>query len=152
LKLYKFHVENDRALFLRVDELEFGYFPQIETLTVTVTHNPANLLHCPVSFLHQMQYSQEYSLSCNISAVTIQNQSSHHLKYSGESPYRGSSGGALYLGNSNKVVGMHLEAVREVDYEEVNNPRTILFSNKRTSSELFPCITFSLPSSAPPSK
>lgn len=150
LKLYKFHVKNDWALFLRHDELEFGYFPQIETLTATVTHAPANLLHCPVSLLHQMQYSQEFSLSCNISAVTIQNQSTHHLKYSGESPCRGSSGGALHLGNSNKVVGMHLEAVREVDYEEVDNPKTILDSNKRTSSEDFPYIPFS--SSAPPSK
>jgi hypothetical protein len=152
LKLYKFHVENDWALFLRDDGLEFGYFPQIEILTTTATHAPANLLHCPVSLLHQMQYSQEFSLSCNISAVTIQNQSSHQLKYSGGSPCRESSGRALHLCNSNEVVGMHLEAVHEVDYEEAANPRTIPPSNKRTLSEDFPYTPFSLPSSAPPSK
>ena len=80
--------------------------------------------------------ANEYQIGCQISGVRIQAQSTHHVKYEGRDLCRGSSGGAVCIYPGNTVLGMHLEAITEVDYDadaEVMN--VMKTTDKRVVSE-----------------
>ena len=145
ITLFKFSIENDWALFVRKDNLTFEYYADVDnsmedqdpsTVMTSLTHLPARILHCPVSLLSNMEYELEFNISCNISAVLIQTQSSHHVKYKGCNLCRGSSGGAVHLNGNKKVIAMHCEAVNEVDFEATDNCKDVVsYIKKKSSSE-----------------
>lgn len=156
IKLYKFHVDNDWALFVRND----GFFAESEIATIDISllnkpelvlnHSKAIVLHCPVSLMSGIKKVGEFSVACNTASVTIQNHSTHHVKYEARDLCRGSSGGGVYVYPISSVLGIHSEAIREVDYDEDLNEKTIEHTSKRVASEEFPYKEFV--SSEPPMK
>ena len=120
IKLYKFHAENDWALFTRCDG---GLFLESEVATIDMTprehpdivlcHKEAIVYHCPVSMKIGMTKVGELSVGCQRAAVHIQTESTHHVKYEGSSLCRGSSGGGVYVKPSTSVLGIHLEAIND---------------------------------------
>eukprot|EP01040_Poterioochromonas_malhamensis_P017433 gene17433-20031_t len=85
--------------------------------------------------LYKIARAGEFSVSCQISSVHVQGQSSHHVKYEGRDLCRGSSGGGVYVAGSTSVLGMHIEAVTEADYDPDDPKQNIVHTDKRVSSE-----------------
>ena len=99
LKLFKFQVSNDWAIFRREDGLTFddSMITEIEYDHVPIRpFQDAILLHFPVSLQSIIMRQQELSLSCQASFVHIQTAAQHHLKYEAKDVCRGSSGD-LYI-------------------------------------------------------
>ena len=143
LKLYKFHVDNDWALFERSDgnffeESEIARIDEepIRTPHISYIRENATVLHCPVALFATIKRAGEYSVGCEVSDVRIQGQSTHHLKYEGRDLTRGSSGGGIFMASSNYLLGMHVEAILESEYEvpEVSVAKEITFSDKKSAS------------------
>jgi hypothetical protein len=143
LKLSKFNVDNDWAVFVRADKEFFAddeiasidLSPILQPLRVLV-HKQAIVLHCPVSLKAGITKAKEYSLGCQIASVRIQSQSTHHVKYEGRDFCRGSSGGGIYVQNSTSVLGMHIEAINEADYDGEENKKVVIApTDKRVDSE-----------------
>jgi len=159
LKLYKYHSENDWALFIRADN---SFFSSDEIATIdrsslinptrVLNHLQAIVLHCPVSLGFSIARAGEFSMSCQISSVHVQGQSSHHVKYEGRDLCRGSSGGGLYITGSKSVLGMHIEAVREADYEDPEQNKRIVHTDKRVRSEDQHYDSFEASDQNPPNK
>jgi hypothetical protein len=149
IKLFKFHEGNDWALFTRVDA---GCFLESDVAVIddSLLHNPmmsllhqnAQVLHCPVSLMSSIGKVGEFAVGCQLSAVHIQGQSSHHVKYEGRDLCRGSSGGAIYIYPSTAVIGMHTEAINEADFEVEGATKSITANDKRVSSEDDPYESF----------
>jgi hypothetical protein len=143
IKLQKFHQENDWALFTRVDSNEFDVSERavIDESLLTdprkvLVFSDVIVLHCPVSLVQGVKRAEEFSIGCQMARVTIQTQSTHHLKYNGNQLCRGSSGGGIFVYPSNLLIGMHSEAILESDYDEdVNAMQNITDSSKRVKSE-----------------
>ncbi len=143
IKLYKFHVGNDWALFERADEGSFleSDVVAIDTSLLTnpniqLTHKNARVLHCPVSLMSSIKKVNEFSIGCQISAVSVQGQSSHHIKYEGRDLCKGSSGGAVFVYPSGALLGMHTEAINEAEFDaEDEADKAIAYNDKRVSSE-----------------
>lgn len=145
IKLYKFHEGSDWALFERVDE---GSFPQSEVAVIDtsllsdpniqLTHKNARVLHCPVSLVSSIKKVNEFHMGCQISAVTIQGQSTHHVKYQGRDLCRGSSGAAVFVYPSEAFLGMHSEAINEAEFDGEEGAEESIVSDKRVSSEVNP--------------
>ena len=144
--LYKYHTDNDWAIFRRTDS---SVFEDSEIATIdrslftnlsdTFLHQKAAVLHCPVSLQTGITRATEFSVSCNRSAVHVQVESSHHLKYEGRDLVRGSSGGGLFLFPHTTLVGMHSEAIKsEYEYDVDIPSQHITHSDKRSSSEDLP--------------
>ena len=143
--LYKYHIGNDWAVFIRADN---DVFADSEIATIdrslltnpsdTFLHQRAAVLHCPVSLLSGITFANEFSVGCNKSAVHIQSESSHHLKYEGRDLVRGSSGGGLFLFPHTNLVGMHSEAINEADFDADTPLLHISHSDKRSGSEDLP--------------
>lgn len=138
LILFKYNVENDWAILQRTDGLEF---PPADIATIELSISEDNLfkdakvLHCPISLLNSNSKGNEFPINCNLSAVHIQAQSSHHLKYEGRDLVRGSSGGAVFINPSNKLVGMHIEAISENEYDTSTSEGKVIHGKKRVESE-----------------
>lgn len=144
IRLHKFHVGNDWALFVRADG---GSFLESEVAkidssllsdpNIQLTHKKARVLHCPVSLLSSMQrVTNEFCIGYQISGVSVLGQSSHHLKYEGRDLCRGSSGGAVFVEPSGALLGMHSEVANEVDFEGEEEDEKIIISNdKQVCSE-----------------
>jgi hypothetical protein len=157
IRLYKFNVDNDWALFVRVDE---KLFAESEVATIdsspldyphrVLAHKMAIVLHCPVSLKSGITKAEEFSVGCQTASVHIQTQSSHHVKYEGRDLCRGSSGGAVYVYPSTFVLGLHLEAITEADYDAEDTKKVIAATDKRVRSEDEPYLPFD--TSAPPKK
>jgi hypothetical protein len=98
--------------------------------------------------------ANEFSINCCKSSVHIQNHSTHHVKYEGRDFCRGSSGGGIYIENSTFVLGMHIEAINEVNYDDQDNaPKEELARNsKRVDSEDNPYGALIQPASENPPK
>jgi hypothetical protein len=79
----------------------------------------------------------EFSVGCQRAAVRIQTDSSHHVKYEGRDLCRGSSGGGVYVKPSTSVLGIHLEAITEVEFSADDNDtkKCIADTRKRVTSE-----------------
>ena len=140
LKLYKFHVSNDWALLVRADD---NYFAADEMASIDqspilqpsgLTQMEAVGLHCPVSLKSAITRAEEFSVGCMTSSVRIQTHSNHHVKYKGRDLCRGSSGGGIYV-SSNLVLGMHVEAINETDYDADAVERVIANTGNRVFSE-----------------
>ena len=133
IRLYKFNVDNDWALFVRVDE---KLFAESEVATIdsspldyphrVLAHKMAIVLHCPVSLKSGITKAEEFSVGFQTASVHIQTQSSHHVKYEGRDLCRGSSGGAVYVYPSTFVLGLHLEAITEADYDAEDTKKLLL--------------------------
>jgi hypothetical protein len=158
IRLYKFSVKNDWALFQRADDALFDTL-EIATIDVSLLINPqrvfnhmdAIVVHCPVSLQSGIHTAKEFSVGYQIVSVHIQVQSTHHVKYEGRYLCGGSLGGGVYVHPSTSVLGIHLEAITEVDYEaEDAAPKTIANSDKRVTSEEAPYQT--IVSQDPPKK
>lgn len=143
LKLHKFHLENDWAIFVRVDHQLFAE-SEIATIDTSPLTNPGvfvsyrelAVLHCPVSLASCIVRAGEFRLGCQISYNHLQSHSSHHVKYEGRDLCRGSSGGGVYFNGSSSVLGMHIEAINEADYDnEAPAAKDIPVSDKRVTSE-----------------
>lgn len=142
IKLFKFHEGNDWALFTRADT---GSFLESDVAVIdtslldnpnlSLSHNRAQVLHCPVSLVSSILKVNEFPVGCQISAVHIQAQSSHHVKYEGRDLCKGSSGGAIFVYPSGALLGMHSEAINEGDYEGEDAAKSISDSDKRVRSE-----------------
>ena len=144
LKLFKFHLGNDWALFVRADD---NLFAKNEVATIDTSlqlehipvlkHQGITILHCPVSLQSSITMAKEFYIGCNISHVHLQGNSSHHIKYEGHDLCRGSSGAGVYLSDSTSVVGMHIEAITEAEYENAaeDHPKIIAYTDKRVNSE-----------------
>eukprot|EP01032_Pedospumella_encystans_P018924 gene18924-21527_t len=143
IKLFKFHETNDWALFTRTDSSTFleSDVSVIDTSLLTnpnthLTHKNARVLHCPVSLVSSILKVNEFPVGCQISAVHIQAQSSHHVKYEGRDLCKGSSGGAVFVYPSSSLLGMHSEAINEAEYEgEEEVAKSIADTDKRVHSE-----------------
>lgn len=127
IKLYKFHPDNDWALFIRTDGNEFSSYATIDTFPSTLPPNtlpnvssPVVILHCPVSLV--LNFTNQvggYTVSCNRKLdCMIQAQSSHHIYYESSNLVRGSSGGAVQWAGSNLLFTMHCEVINEAKYDE----------------------------------
>lgn len=144
LKLYKFHVDNDWALFERCDgkffqQLEIALIDKtlLTTTSISYLRGNATVLHCPVALFAAIRRVGEYSIGCDQSDVRIQGQSSHHLKYEGRDLTKGSSGGAVFMASSNYLLGMHVEAILETEFEEAPNSSVetkIAHTDKKSAS------------------
>jgi hypothetical protein len=143
IKLYKFHEDNDWALFERADE---GSFLQSEVAVIDtsllgdpniqLSHKNARVLHCPVSLMSSIKKVNEFNIGCQIAAVYVQGQSSHHVKYEGRDLCKGSSGGAVFVYPSGALLGMHSEAINEAEFDcEEGAEKSIAHNEKRVSSE-----------------
>ena len=86
----------------------------------------AIVLHCPVSLKSGITKAEEFSVGFQTASVHIQTQSSHHVKYEGRDLCRGSSGGAVYVYPSTFVLGLHLEAITEADYDAEDTKKLLL--------------------------
>ena len=148
VKLFKFNVGNDWALFYRSDgnlfsENEIASIDRkpMNDPNLMFTHQPAVVCHFPVAHKRSIFRPNEFSISCFNSAVHIQNQSTHHVKYEGHPFCRGSSGGGVYIGNSTFVFGMHVEAITEGDYDAQDDmaEQNIAKNSKRVDSKDIPC-------------
>lgn len=153
IKLYKFHPDNDWALFVRADGSEFSSFVTIDTSPSTLPVNslpdvskPFVILHCPVGLLHN--YTDrvgEYALSCNRKVnCSIQSHSTHHVYYEGSNLVRGSSGGAIQWADSKLLFAMHCESANEIDFEEQEESSRIIADTKklvRSEDSPYPTIT-----------
>jgi hypothetical protein len=157
IKLFKFNVDNDWALFVRADG---ALFAESEIATIdnspldnprrVLAHKMAIVLHCPVSLKSGITKAEEFSVGCQTASVHIQVQSTHHVKYEGRDLCRGSSGGGVYVFPSTSVLGIHSEAINEADYDAEDAVKTIAHSDKRVRSEEEPYKPFD--SSNPPKK
>jgi len=158
LKLFKFNLDNDWALFVRADD---GFFADDEVASIdtsplanpsrVLAHKEAIILHCPVSLKSGITRVEEFSVACQLASVHIQAQSTHHVKYEGSSVCRGSSGGGVYVHNSASVLGMHIEAINEADFDdEDTSKKVIAASTKRVKSESEPYLPFEDSSSSGP--
>ena len=92
-------------------------------------------MHCPVSLKSSITKADEFTVGCQIAFVHLQAQSTHHVKYEGRDLCRGSSGGGVYVYNSTSVLGMHIEAINEADYEGEDIKKVIADTDKRVRSE-----------------
>lgn len=121
--LYKFHLQNDWALFRRIDGGIFEHYPQVDDSLLfgikpdTYEFADAIVLHCPVSLLFDIRRPFETIAKCNKTKTTIQHLTTHHLRYDNIGLCRGSSGGAVQLAGSSKILGLHHEAHFEVTYD-----------------------------------
>lgn len=157
IKLFKFNVDNDWALFVRADGASFGE-SEIATIDTSLfDHSDRTLpfrltavLHCPVSLMTSITKAEEFTVGCQIAFVRLQAQSSHHVKYEGRDLCRGSSGGGVYVYPSTSVIGIHSEAIHEADFDAPEAKQTIADSDKRVGSEEAPYKSFV--SSDPPKK
>jgi hypothetical protein len=138
-----FHEGNDWALFERADE---GLFLESEVAVIdtsllanpirSLSHSRAQVLHCPVSLMSSIKKANEFNFGCQIAAVSIQGQSSHHVKYEGRDLCKGSSGGAVFVYPSGALLGMHSEAINEAEFDgEEEAVKSIAHNDKRVSSE-----------------
>jgi hypothetical protein len=161
LKLYKFHVDNDWALFERsdgnlFDESEIAHIDEnlITEPTISYLRGSATVLHCPVALFATFKKAGEHSIGCEQHNIRIQGQSAHHLKYEGRDLTRGSSGGGIFMTPSNRLLGMHMEALLETEFEvpDVLTATQIAHTNKKSNSgevDPYPKIE---DSATPPSK
>lgn len=142
LELYKFHEENDWALFRRIDGKVFPEFADIYQLTdaENVVGQSMTIHHCPVALLSQFGGARQYNLACNVQLGMFQSQSSHHAYYSVGKLYRGSSGGAIYVNGDSLLLGMHLETWTDVEYDPEESDENVYIKDtpKRVSSEDYP--------------
>jgi hypothetical protein len=158
IKLFKYNVENDWALFVRADDASFEQ-SEIATIDTSVLENPHKLyafaktavLHCPVSLMSGINRAEEFSVGCHIAYVHIQAQSSHHVKYEGRDFCGGSSGGAVCVYPSTSFLGIHSEAINETEYDTEDAVKNIAHSDKRVGSEEEPYKSFD-PSDPPKKK
>lgn len=147
IKLYKFHIVNDWALFVRV-EGSFSNFACIDDRLGDHNNSSSNgnnledcdmvLLHCPVALLASTVGSgKEFSLCCVTKYGTVQSQTKHHLFYDGSNCMQGSSGGALHVRGCARVIGWHCEAMSGEDFQSPYCKPIDSFerSEKRNSSE-----------------
>jgi hypothetical protein len=143
LKLYKFHAENDWALFQRSDDKCFEKSEialidkELETKpTLSYLRCNATVLHCPVALFASIQKVGEFSIGCDQSDIRIQGQSTHHVKYEGRDLVRGSSGGGIFMAPSGNLLAMHVEAIVEADYEasEESGAMQIMPTDKKSAS------------------
>lgn len=145
VELYKFSLENDWAVLLRVDGgvfspseyAEVNDLPKPMPITSLILQ-PALLLHCPVALINSIVKANEYTVQVNVNGVNIQTGSTHHVHYNGNNTTRGSSGGALHMIGDARVIGMHISTLNEVDFEEQDSHRVIKQSSKRSDSEQDP--------------
>jgi hypothetical protein len=144
VKLYKFHPDNDWALFVRADGNEFTSFAKIDMTPSTLpprtlpnVSKPMVILHCPVGLLHNFtERCGEYTVSCNKTMnCVIQSQSSHHIYYEGSNLVRGSSGGAVQWVDSNLLFAMHCEVINEAMFDEEYQNKEIAYTSKLVISE-----------------
>jgi hypothetical protein len=140
IALFKFNVENDWAVFQRVDGLLFN-----DTEIAHIDLNPpirlfqeSAVFHMPVGLLPAVRNPSEFSIGCNFSGVHIQSISSHHIKYEGRDLVRGSSGGAVFIKPSKFLVGMHTESFNENEFNEEDVTLNIVKNSKRSGSEEAP--------------
>jgi hypothetical protein len=159
LKLFKFHVHNDWALFVRADNKCFA--PEevasidrspLETEAFGLAFADAVVMHCPVALKSGIRKARKFTINCNSKTVQIQGQSYHHIKYQGSDLCRGSAGGGVYLRYSTSVIGMHIEAINEAEYDaDEDAEKLIAHTDKRVSSEDDPYEPIES-SSSPPAK
>jgi hypothetical protein len=141
VELYKFSLENDWAVLLRVDGGVFSpsEYAEVKDLPkpmpiTPLIHQPALLLHFPVTLINSLVKANKYSMYLNVNGVFVQTGSSHHVHYNGNNTTKESSGGALHMTGDAKVIGMHLFTLNEVDFEEQDSHRVIALSPKRSDS------------------
>jgi hypothetical protein len=145
LELYKFHVDNDWALFTRSDGLLFQE-SEIATVDMTPRTNPDRVLvheetinlHCPVSFMSGITKVGEFIMGCNLAGGHIQMESTHHVQYEGRDLFRGSSGGGVYVKPSTAVLDLHsLEAINETDFDtdDTDTTKCIVGTKKKVITE-----------------
>ena len=84
-------------------------------------------------------------MGCQTTFVHLQAQSNHHVKYEGRELCRGSSGGGIYVDNSTSVLGMHVEAINEADYDAEEAEKEIAYTDKRDSRPYSPIETSNTP-------
>jgi hypothetical protein len=142
LKLFKFNVGSDWALFVRTDD---GLFAEDEVASIDVSPilhpsrvlcgKKAIVLHCPVSLKSGITRAKEFSTGLQSAYVHVQAQSTHHVKYEGRDLCRGSSGGGVYVHSSTSVLAMHVEAINEADYDAEDTNTVIANTDKRVCSE-----------------
>jgi hypothetical protein len=145
VKLLKFHVENDWALFWRDDGNEF---PAEDIAQIDRDVNGQDLvklengclIHCPVSLIRQMSRAGEFNIGPHLTKVTVQDQSTHHVRYSTADTTGGSSGGAVFVYPSGLLKCIHTEFIGEDPpaESELVVKEEITPSNKRTDSEEVP--------------
>ena len=125
LKLYKFHRWNDWAIFLRCDDQTFSS-EEIVTIDTNVNaglnyvDTRAQVIQCPVGFRHPSSSRPGDSINAWRTRITIESQSANHFRYEAANLSRGSSGGAVFVYPSLKLIAMHQESFYEVghDYDE----------------------------------
>jgi hypothetical protein len=157
IKLFKYHVDNDWALFVRADSALFEE-SEIAVIDISPFHHPDRvlafkttaILHCPVSLQSGITRAAEFTVRYQTAFVHLQAQSTHHVKYEGRDLCRGSSGGGVYIFPSTSVLGMHSEAINEADYDAEGAVNTIAHLDKRVRREDEPYKPFN--SSDPPKK
>ncbi len=159
LKLCKFNVDNDWALFVRADGGLFApdEIASIDTSPVddphkVLVHKQAIIYHCPVSLKSAITKVDEFTINSQLASVHIQGKSTHHVKYEGRDLCRGSSGGGVYVSGSPSVLGMHIEPINDAEFDAADEEREdIAFSDKQVRSEddPYPLVQISSP---PPTK
>lgn len=150
VKLLKFHVKNDWALFWRDDGNEF-----LDADIAVIDRDVNNqdlvelqkgcLIHCPVSLLKQMTRAGEFNISPHLTKISVQDQSTHHVRYSTTDTTGGSSGGAMFVYPSGFLKCIHTEFIGEdttVEPESKTQTETITPTDKRTDSEEVPYSEF----------
>ena len=142
IKLFKFHEENDWALFIRGDKFLFedSEIATIDSSPIdkcdrVLAHMDAIVLHCPVALQFGIQKVEEFRIGCQISATHIAGHSTHHVKYAKGDLIAGSSGGAVYVYPSISVLGLHTEAITDGAYEEEEEDKEFVPTHKRVESE-----------------
>lgn len=139
LKLYKFNQWNDWAIFLRCDGQTFSS-QEIATIDTNVNSElnyvdtRAQIIQCPVAFRGPSSSRPGDSIHAWRTKITIQSQSDNHFRYEASNLPRGSSGGAVFVYPSLKVIAMHQEAFYEVECND-DEPDIIMKSDKRVESE-----------------
>jgi hypothetical protein len=152
VKLLKFHVENDWALFWRDDGNQFAQEDiaeidrDVKSQDLVKSENGC-LIHCPVSLLKQMSRAGEFTIGAHLTKITVQDQSSHHVRYSTTDTTGGSSGGAVFVYPSPLLKCIHTEYIGEDPLVEsaLATTEEVTPSDKRADSEEVPYDEFDEP-------
>lgn len=139
IELYKFHLENDWALFTRTDGGEFderqiARIKSVDPVGDLPSHMPVRVIHCPVALIRSLSRVGEMAINPQRALVALCGFSRHHVKYPLENFTEGSSGGALFTA-AGELFAMHCGTITEAKYDADQDHEETEETDKRVKSE-----------------
>jgi hypothetical protein len=139
VRLYKCNQENDWALLYRLSGVfEDEEIVSIDTTAYGMTEDEyfnairatnGSVVHCPVRYLQNTTYANEFTLTAFQSDIRVQSASFRHIHYSGHEMTNESSGGGVIV--NNKLVAMNQDRIDDFVEEEEVIPMEFCFEDGR---------------------